>query len=225
MFWLFVLAHLCADFLWQPLWLVRQKQRWSGLWLHGGLVFLGMLPIALFFFEHASLWISLALITAIHILADRWKIRVADGWFRDPLWAFLLDQAVHLVTLALVLSMFLPLNLVWSLPAGALGWSVLLAIGLIVGAVATPIGVIVGLDPSFRYAALAKQARLRSLWRGTSAFLLTLLAGPLAGPLALVGLAVWVRSPASAHPLDTPLGIWVVICVASASGALLALLR
>ena len=38
MFYLFLLAHLVADFVLQPYWLVVRKRHWDGLLLHGGIV-------------------------------------------------------------------------------------------------------------------------------------------------------------------------------------------
>ena len=47
MFYLFLLAHLVADFVLQPYWLVVRKQRWDGLLLHGGIVLACMLLLPL----------------------------------------------------------------------------------------------------------------------------------------------------------------------------------
>ncbi len=47
MFYLFILAHLIADFALQPLWLVRRKRQWDGLFMHVGLVLACMLVVAL----------------------------------------------------------------------------------------------------------------------------------------------------------------------------------
>ena len=62
------------------------------------------------------------------------------------------------------------------------------------------------LDPSFTQAALAGGARLRSLLAGVVIVSLTLFGGLLALPATLMGAALIVRHPRSAHPLDTPAG-------------------
>ena len=75
MFYLFLLAHLVADFVLQPYWLVVRKQRWDGLLLHGGIVLACMLLLPLADLSALALWPMMLAITAVHIAADRWKVR------------------------------------------------------------------------------------------------------------------------------------------------------
>jgi hypothetical protein len=218
MFYNFLLAHLIADFLLQPLWLVRRKRRWEGLFIHVGIVTLCMLPIPLLVPMSPVIWPAIALISAIHLAADRWKVTIGDKLFHCPLVPFLLDQVIHIGTLALVLSACLPAETVWSLAAVPFTREALMGAIYLVAAVATPIGVIVALDPQFKHAALSGPARLRALMCGTAALTLTMLAGALVAPASLIGLALVIRRPVSPHPLDTPQGMAIVLAVGAALG-------
>jgi len=97
MFWQLLLAHLLADFPLQPRWLVEAKQRLGGLVLHASIHLLTMLLLV-----GEARWallrplISLAL---VHFLIDLGKYRLAvsrPGWVTLP---YLVDQAVHVLTL------------------------------------------------------------------------------------------------------------------------------
>lgn len=224
MFAYFLLAHLVADFAFQPLWLVRRKRRWDGLLIHMGIVLLCMLPIPLCTVATPGLWLALGLISAIHLAADRWKITIGDRLFRSPLAPFLLDQAIHLGTLTIVLSLCLPGELVWGLDAVPYVREILMGAGYLVAAVATPIGVIVALDPQFAHAALAGSARLRALLCGAITLALTLVGGAIAVPATLFGLTFVLRRPASAHPLDSAPGLAIVLAIAASLGWALRLL-
>jgi hypothetical protein len=224
MFYLFLLAHLVADFALQPLWLVRRKRRWDGLLLHVAIVLAAMLTLALIEPAAAPLWPTMLAIAAAHLAADRWKVRHADGLLRPPFATFLLDQAIHVGVLALALSLALPPAQVWGLHASPAALPALYASGYIVAALAAPIGLIVLLDPAFVHAASAARARARSLVAAATVLTLVLLAGPLALPVTLAGLAVAARRPASTHPLDTPAGLLAVALTAALTGAALALM-
>jgi hypothetical protein len=225
MFYLFLLAHLVADFALQPLWLVRRKRGWDGLLIHVGIVLACMLALIVLEPAVAPLWPAMLAITAVHLAADRWKVRHADKLVRPAFAAFLLDQAIHVGTLALVLSVALPPAHVWELDASPLALPAIYLSGYIVAALAAPIGLIVLLDPGFAHAAQAARARARSLVAGATVVTLALLAGPVALPVTLAGLAVASRRPLSPHPLDAPAGLMAVALVAAAAGALLALIR
>lgn len=221
MFYLFLLAHLIADFVLQPLWLVLRKKRWDGLCMHGGVVLGWMLLIPLVEPRALGLWPAMLAITAIHIGADRWKVKYADKIIRPPVVPFLLDQVIHVTTLAVVLSFALPVEQVWSLQSTPAALPALYASIYIIAAFATPIGVMVWLDPIFSHAILAAKARTRSFVAGTAITSLALFGGSLALPATLIGLAVATQRPRSLHPLDRPLGLMVVACVAALLGAVM----
>lgn len=93
---LLVAGHLLADFALQPAALVRKKAAWRWLLVHGGIV-LGAHTLVL-----APLWRpvflpALVLLAASHVLLDRWK-----GQEPEALRRFLADQALHMVSLAVV---------------------------------------------------------------------------------------------------------------------------
>jgi hypothetical protein len=224
MFYLFLFAHLVADFALQPLWLVRRKRGWDGLLIHVGVVLGCMLALIPFEPAAASLWPAMLAISAAHLAADRWKVRHADGLLRPPVVPFLLDQAIHLGVLAAALSLALPPGQVWGLGASPLATAALYASGYLAATLAAPIALIVLLDPGFAHGACAARARLRSLLAGATVLTLALLAGPAALPATLVGLALAARRPASPHPLDAPGGLLAVALAAALTGAGLAAL-
>lgn len=222
MFYLFLAAHLMADFVLQPLWLVRRKRYWHGLFLHGGIVLAMMLLIPVFETAALQLWPAMLAITAMHILGDRLKVRSIDRRLKPAILPFLLDQLFHLATLALVLSLALPAAMVWHVHATATALPALYLSGYIVAAFAAPIGVMIWLDPSFSHVALAGAARARALVTGTLVATLALYGGVLALPAALAGLAAAIQRPCSIHPLDRPAGLLAVALVAASSGAVMA---
>lgn len=221
MFYLFVLAHLVADFALQPLWLVRRKRQWDGLFIHVGVVLACMLALVAVEPRAWDLWPAMLAISAVHLGADRWKVRHADRLFRPPFVPFLMDQAIHLATIAAALSLALPAEQIWSPAASALAWPAIYLSGYLVATLATPIALIVLLDPAFQHAAQAARARARSLVAALAVLTLALLAGPVALPVTLAGLALAARRPASPHPLDGPGGLLAVAVVAASLGALL----
>lgn len=221
MFYLFFLAHLIADFALQPLWLVRRKRHWDGLSIHVGLVLICMLALMLVEPLTRPLWPAMLAISVIHFGADWWKVNQADRLFRPPFVPFLLDQGIHAATLALVLSVVLPPELAWLPAASPLAWPAIYVSAYIIAALAAPIALIVLFDPSFKHAALAARARVRSLAAASLVLSIALFAGPFALPLTLVGLTIAFRRPASAHPLDAPQGLLAITLVAALTGALL----
>jgi hypothetical protein len=223
MFYLFLLAHLVADFVLQPYWLVQRKRRWDGLLIHGGIVLACMLLLPLADGVAAALWPTMLGITAVHIAADWWKVRYGDQIPGPPIGPFLLDQLIHVTILGAALGLWLPAEQVWTLSASPAARMALIAAAYIVAACATPIGVMIWLDPAFTNAALAGGARLRSLLAGVAVVSLTLFGGLLALPAALIGAVVVARHPRSAHPLDMPAGLLAVLCVGAAVGTALSI--
>lgn len=225
MFYLFLLAHIIADFALQPLWLVRRKRYWYGLVIHVGLVLICMLALGLVVPAAQAIWPAMLAIGAIHFLADWWKVNYGDRLFKQPLVPYLLDQVIHIATLVVVLSVVVPPAQLWSPEAVAYGWMAIYLNAYMLAALAVPITLIVRFDPSFRHAAQAARARMRSLLVAVTVLSLSLLAGPLALPMTLAGLAWALRRPASPHPLDAPNGIMAVVFIAATTGALLSGLR
>jgi hypothetical protein len=223
MFYIFLFAHLVADFVLQPFWLVQRKRMWGGLFIHGGIVLACMLALPLADRAALGLWPAMLAITAVHIAADRWKVRHGHRIPGPPIGPFLLDQVIHLATLALVLGVALPAAGVWSLDASPVARLALLASGYIVAAGAVPIGAMIWLDPGFSQQGLAGAARVRSLAVGAGVLSLTLFAGALALPATLLAAAIAVRSPRSTHPLDRPAGMLVTAICAACVGAVLGL--
>jgi hypothetical protein len=225
MLYLFLFAHLVADFVLQPFWLVQRKRRWDGLLIHGGIVLACMLALPLFDRNALALWPAMLGITGVHIAADWWKVHYGDRIPGPPIGPFMLDQVIHFATLSVALSLALPAAQVWQLNASPVAHLALYGSAYLVAACATPIGVMVWLDPAFANAALAGAARLRSLVVGSTVVTLTLFGGLIALPATLLGAMVVVRRPRSAHPLDLPAGMLAVLCVGAAVGTALALMR
>jgi hypothetical protein len=224
MFYIFLLAHLVADFVLQPYWLVVRKQRWDGLLLHGAIVLACMLLLPLADPAALALWPAMLAITGAHIAADRWKVRSGNRIPGPPIVPFLLDQLIHVTTLCVVLSLALPTEQIWTVGASPMAPLALYAAAYVVATCATPIGVMIWLDPAFTNVALAGKARLRSLLAGAVVVSLALFGGLLALPATLIGATLIVRHPRSAHPLDMPAGMLAVLCVGAALGTALTMI-
>jgi hypothetical protein len=225
MLYLFLLAHLVADFVLQPFWLVLRKRRWDGLLLHGGIVLACMLLLGLLDRAALALWPVMLGITAVHIAADWWKVHFGDRIPGPPIGPFMLDQVIHIVTLCGALSLALPAAQVWGLDASPAAYWGMYGSAYLIAACATPIGVMVWLDPAFANAALSGAARVRSLAAGIAVVTLTLFGGLIALPATLLGIMVIARHPRSSHPLDLPAGMLAVLCIGAAVGTALTLVR
>ncbi|MDJ0822832.1 MAG: DUF3307 domain-containing protein, partial [Paracoccaceae bacterium] len=91
-----LLAHMLADFLFQPSWMVARKRNPLILLLHGALVFV---------FSTAALggvWQIALLVAALHLVIDAVKVWALPRAVSKGLAAFLTDQTLHLATLAFV---------------------------------------------------------------------------------------------------------------------------
>ncbi len=223
MLYLFFLAHLVADFMLQPLWLIQRKRYWYGLLIHVGFVMVCMLAIIPFEPQAAALWPVMLGISVVHYGADYWKITYGDRMVRSPLLAFLLDQVIHATTIIVGLSLALPQTQIWSLHASEMALPAMYAICYLLASFAAPITLIVAFDPTFKHASLAAAARVRSLIAAVLVLTLALFATPVALPATVAGIAAATRRPASGHPLDSPLGLMVVVLVAATLGAVLTL--
>lgn len=98
MFYKLVFAHLVADFVLQPRWLVLRKRHWDGLVIHAGIVLLAMLAVA--WNEPAGRGWLLA-IAAAHAAIDWGKIYLEPRLRLPPILPFLADQAAHLLSIAI----------------------------------------------------------------------------------------------------------------------------
>ncbi|NWG18855.1 MAG: DUF3307 domain-containing protein [Chloroflexi bacterium] len=222
MFYLFLLAHLTADFVLQPLWLVQRKRYWHGLLIHGAIVLACMLLLSCVDRRALALWPAMLLITAVHVCADWWKVRYGDRIPGPPIGPFMLDQVIHLMTLIGALSLWLPAGDLWASTASPAALATIYVSAYIIAVFAAPIAVMIWLDPRFEHVALAGRARVRSFVTAAIVLTLALFGGPLALPVTLAGLvAVIARRPPSAHPLDAPLGTMMVLIVGAGLGALL----
>lgn len=109
-------AHLIADFLLQPTWLVKWKKRSAkGITVHA-LIHAAVLAVLII--PQTFLAAAIILIIALtHGIIDHIKISLPRKSF-EP--AFLLDQAIH-ATILLLAARFLPFNLnFWSSENGVL---------------------------------------------------------------------------------------------------------
>ncbi len=100
MFWQLLLAHLLADFPLQPLWLVRSKQFFWGLAVHGTVHFLTLLLVV--GSARGVIWPQLLALALIHFTIDLLKYRLSS---RRPAWVtapYFIDQGVHILTVLLV---------------------------------------------------------------------------------------------------------------------------
>src|SRR6185369_4131329 len=110
-----------------------------------------------------------------------------------------LDQVIHVTTLCVGLGLALPAQQIWTIAASPMAPLALYAAAYVVAACATPIGVMIWLDPAFTNAALGGGARVRSLLIGAVVVSLTLFGGLLALPATLIGATLIARHPRSTH--------------------------
>ncbi len=99
--WLYLLlGHLVADFVLQPYVLVRLKRQPVGLAIHSVVHAIITAVLAAPFLPRW--WLIIPLMAVVHYFIDRMK--VGSGYNRGPasFLVFLVDQAAHMVVLALV---------------------------------------------------------------------------------------------------------------------------
>lgn len=104
-----MLAHLVADFIFQPGWLVRYKRVPAGRAVHAAIHALAMLLLAAPVLPRW--WLAIPAVTVMHFLVDGMKSEWAPERGPISLVAFLFDQAVHIGILVIgVLAAGLPLD-------------------------------------------------------------------------------------------------------------------
>jgi len=97
MFWNLYLAHLLGDFVFQTDWMVSKRDNLWVLTLHASIHF--ALMFLLVGQMRSLMWLILLFLALIHVIQDKLKNYVVK---RRPDWsvpAFLIDQALHFVTI------------------------------------------------------------------------------------------------------------------------------
>jgi hypothetical protein len=95
-----LLAHMLADFILQPDWMVARKRDPRILLLHVGVVFLLSLAAL------GGIWQVALFATLAHLIIDMVKVYALPARLRDGLGAFLADQALHLVSLVWIAALW-----------------------------------------------------------------------------------------------------------------------
>jgi hypothetical protein len=143
-FYRLILAHLLADFVLQTRWMVTRKRTVSGLAIHIGIVGLSM--VLVMWDQLVAWWPWLLVILAVHAATDWTKLRLEPHLHLPPIVPFLLDQVVHVLTIALVVAVANPngLSLVPS-ESDSLWW---IASVYLIATFALSIALTLWLDPS-----------------------------------------------------------------------------
>ena len=98
-----LVAHICADFLLQPYWLVQAKAKFSGLLLHTAIV-VGLSALATLSYD----WRMLTIIGVTHAFMDLIKVRILDRQLNKSTFSeirnLIIDQFVHIVVLLVVVA-------------------------------------------------------------------------------------------------------------------------
>jgi hypothetical protein len=119
MFWHLFLAHLVGDYPLQSEWLIENKRSLWGLSLHTAIhLALMLLVIGV---ASAQVWPKLLVLTLVHFLLDLTKSRLLSRWSRRATLLYVVDQALHILSIFLVASwinmdiepILLPVNTVW----------------------------------------------------------------------------------------------------------------
>jgi hypothetical protein len=103
MFYRLILAHLVGDFVLQNRWLVLRKRTFLGLTLHVGLV--GVATVAVTWDRLGQWWPWLWVILLVHGVTDWAKVRLEPRLRLPPILPFLADQAVHVLSIAAVVTL------------------------------------------------------------------------------------------------------------------------
>jgi hypothetical protein len=217
MFYRLILAHLVGDFVLQNYWLVVRKRKPGGLALHVALVGLAMLPVV--WGQLGYWWPGLLVILIVHATSDAAKIRLEPYLNLPPVIPFLVDQAVHVATIAAVVAVAGPgpdqAGTVWG-QSDSFGW---VATVYLMATYALSIALPLWLDPS----ALVKRSMMpRLITILVSALVLTLARYglPMLIPVVSLGLYQLVARRLARHPVTAtyPVEYWVATLVAATLG-------
>jgi hypothetical protein len=101
-----VLAHLAADFVFQPKALVKFKERsFWGVMIHAGIhVFLSLI-LLIPFLNDFNVWLAVFIIGIVHLIIDQGKISIQVKTDKY-LYPFLLDQFFHFLAIFSVVLYF-----------------------------------------------------------------------------------------------------------------------
>jgi len=103
MFYRLILAHLVGDFVLQNRWLVLRKRTLHGLIIHVGMV--GLATTAVIWDHLGQWWPWLVMILVVHGVTDWAKLRLEPRLRLPPILPFLADQAVHVLSIAAVVTL------------------------------------------------------------------------------------------------------------------------
>jgi hypothetical protein len=219
MFYRLILAHLVGDFVLQTRGLVARKRTPAGLAVHLGLVGLAMLPVA--WDRFGEWWPWLLVILAVHGATDWAKIRLEPHLDWPPILPFLIDQVVHVATIAAVVALVEPGGLGLAPDGGDVVW--LVASLYLVATFGLSIALPLWLDPP----SLMQRppvARLTTIVAAAIALTLAWRGWPILIPV--VGLLLYQivarrlgRNPATA---TFPIEFWSAVLVGSSLGWVLA---
>ena len=97
MFYYLLLAHVIGDYPLQPTWLIQEKKRLRGLLIHSGIHFFTLVIVV--GFTRFDLWPILFILATVHLGIDFIKQAYSNRYPDHITGPYLVDQAVHLITL------------------------------------------------------------------------------------------------------------------------------
>jgi hypothetical protein len=124
MFWILFLAHLLGDYPFQPNWLVANKRHTWALLLHGAIHF--MFVFVLVGQSRLQLLPQLLVLAVAHIIIDATKTSLSTKQSLSMQSSYLLDQAIHLVLLALT-ALWIEGSITPASDTNTWGWAVILS--------------------------------------------------------------------------------------------------
>ena len=104
---LLIIAHLLADFIFQPTKLIEWKKRHIlGIFVHVLIFTLLSLILLAPYLVYWETWVVIGAISLVHFLTDKIKIAILSKYKKFVL-PFLIDQAIHLISI-LIGAQFIP---------------------------------------------------------------------------------------------------------------------